>query len=314
MKTLNYLLILALVTSVSATTYTCNSCSDCQNKINSAQAGDLVQLSNDILNHSGACITWNRDGVIFDCQEHLIDGSSSGEGLYLNNSNGNTIRNCKIREFEYGIILVSSDSNRIIDSSVSSSIWHGIILDNSNTNTIANSSLDSNSYSGIYLWSSSSNTIANNTVSANGDGIYLDNSTSNLIANNNVSTNGMSGIYLSGSDANTVTRNTACNNSAMDIDNDGENSGDENTCDNAQGWNDPPTTGCTYSCSGAVECLGDANGDSVVDYDDLLIVAVAYNTEEDDEKYDSRADFNDDGKVDYDDLLVCAVHYGSACA
>ena len=55
--------------------------------------------------------------------------------------------------------------------------------------------------------------------------------------------------------------------------------------------------------------LGDADGDSEVNYADLLILAVAYNTGAGDDLYDSRADFDNDEDVDYNDLLALAANY-----
>ena len=71
------------------------------------------------------------------------------------------------------------------------------------------------------------------------------------------------------------------------------------------------TTPTPEAANTVAEVPGDADGDGNVDYDDLLILAVAYNTETGDDLYDSRADFDSDEDVDYDDLLVLAVNYNT---
>ena len=55
---------------------------------------------------------------------------------------------------------------------------------------------------------------------------------------------------------------------------------------------------------------GDANGDSHVNYADLLILASTYGKNLGNAGYDARGDLNRDNKVDYSDLLLLAGHYG----
>jgi len=55
---------------------------------------------------------------------------------------------------------------------------------------------------------------------------------------------------------------------------------------------------------------GDANDDGIVDILDLVIVALAFGSEPDDPKWDSRADLNGDGSVDIMDLIRVAINFG----
>lgn len=57
------------------------------------------------------------------------------------------------------------------------------------------------------------------------------------------------------------------------------------------------------------ETDGDANLDGVVNLDDFLMLASAYETSNTDPNYNPAADFNDSGNVDLDDFLILATNY-----
>jgi len=59
-----------------------------------------------------------------------------------------------------------------------------------------------------------------------------------------------------------------------------------------------------------VEFSGDINEDGRVDWNDLLIFAMAYGCNEGESGYVAEADFNSDGKIDWQDLLTLALNYG----
>jgi len=59
-----------------------------------------------------------------------------------------------------------------------------------------------------------------------------------------------------------------------------------------------------------VTFVADINGDSEVNWKDLLILARAYGSEEGEPEYVKEADFNDDKKIDWRDLLTLARNYG----
>jgi hypothetical protein len=61
------------------------------------------------------------------------------------------------------------------------------------------------------------------------------------------------------------------------------------------------------------QCTGDFNSDSQVNFSDLLIFAVAYNTTSSDAKYNPLCDLNSDDAINFSDLLIFAVNYGQVC-
>jgi len=61
------------------------------------------------------------------------------------------------------------------------------------------------------------------------------------------------------------------------------------------------------------QCTGDFNSDSQVNFSDLLIFAVAYNTTSSDAKYNPACDLNNDDAINFSDLLIFAVNYGEDC-
>ncbi len=109
------------------------------------------------------------------------------DSLYPSRDN-NTIRNCTIKNFYYGIYISGTINN-----------------------TIANNLVEQNSDAGIFLYLASNNTLINNTANYNGyDGIWLGQSVNNNITNNVANHNGLDGIILSySSNNNNITNNTA---------------------------------------------------------------------------------------------------------
>ena len=106
---------------------------------------------------------------------------------------------------------------------------------------------------GIYLNGRSNNTIRNCIITDFYRGIYLDNSDFNNLINNRIANNSIGVYFSSDSNNNNLTSNLICS-SGLDVNDDDSNSGDENTCDKPDGWNDGGTIGCTYNCSNPTMC------------------------------------------------------------
>ena len=276
-------------TNACSGTITCDSCADCSDKLSGMY--DTVMLTIDITNHAGTCIIFGASDVVFDGDGHRIDGDDSGTdyGIYMSGKSGNTIKNCVVTDFHHGIYLTDSTGNKIDKNTANSNTEDGFHLSSSSGNTIAHyNEANSNGRYGIFLSSSSDNQVSFNDANSNADvGIRLSNSESNMITFNDVLDNNNPnawGIYLYRSDSNTISRNdvtnnyygvkldnshsntldanTVCSNPGTDFDVVGGssgNSGDHNTCDEPDGWNDIGTTGCTHAC--------------VIKGPDLLIIA-----------------------------------------
>jgi hypothetical protein len=68
-----------------------------------------------------------------------------------------------------------------------------------------------------------------------------------------------------------------------------------------------------FPLTASAQCTGDFNGDLEVNFSDLLIFAVAYNTTSTDAKYNPACDLNSDDAINFSDLLIFAVNYNNDC-
>ena len=199
----------------------------------------IIQKSNlENATQSGIGFYNVSNSKIYKVEIKEIKSTSNGvSGIYLNNSNNNTLTNITISNISSsysssGISLSSSNNNtftNIAISNISSSSYYpyGIYLNGSNSNTftnitISNISFSSHSYYpyGIYLNGSNSNTFTNITISnlsssSHSYGIFLYSSNSNTFTNitiSNLSSSSHSyGISLDRSTGNTFTNITISN-------------------------------------------------------------------------------------------------------
>ncbi|CEG12984.1 hypothetical protein MSIBF_A3030005 [groundwater metagenome] len=149
----------------------CSSCEECNKKLNHTSCSIII-LNAGITNQTGTCIDnpLNFNNKIFDCQGYVIDGDDSGNdyGIYLNDRQNNTIKNCIITDFYDGIYLYYYSNNNTLINNTANSNYYGIDLDyHSNNNTLINNTANSNNDSGIILYYSSNNLINFNSVCSN---------------------------------------------------------------------------------------------------------------------------------------------------
>ena len=258
---------------------TCDSCGTCNDAIKASSAGDTVSLTANISNQAGTCIEFNgTQGVTFDCQNNSIHGldAINSFGVAIRNSLSDKVENCAISNFYDGILLSYTNYSVLKDNFVrNNSADSGIILTNSVNNTITGNTIIDNVV-GIWLSGSDGTNVTDNNVRYNRDalqvsgsgygrilrnefsdnteyGMYLYNTASkNLISNNDVWLNRVNGIYLKSSASNTVNSNSVCHSGGTDyaLGTSVQDSGINNTCDEAGTWNDLGISGCTYACSG----------------------------------------------------------------
>lgn len=156
MAPLNCVCISASTTTTTATTTTttpaleCDSCPHCEQLINNANAGGTVKLTTDIADYSGTCINWVNDDVTFDCQSHLIDGDNIGSdmGIHMVSQSSNTIKDCHISNFKYGI-FISQSSDNVISGNIIVFNTHGIYLASSNNNWLEHNNFCDNTQNDI---------------------------------------------------------------------------------------------------------------------------------------------------------------------
>ncbi len=113
------------------------------------------------MNSGNSCINIASGNVIFDGNGYSIKGSGKGNGVYLEDRKGVTIKNLNISNFHNGIYLEESKNNNIVNNTVNRN-RNGIYLEESKNNNIENSNISSNSGSGIYIKESKNNNISNN--------------------------------------------------------------------------------------------------------------------------------------------------------
>ena len=120
------------------------------------------------------------------------------------------------------------------------------VYSNQKATVVKNCAISDFAY-GINIDDTSNSIIQDNTLTSNSiTGIRMSNSDSSHIFSNNASNN-LEGIYLSGS-GNNISYNEICTNTNVDINADSSNSGDENTCNTAQNWNDEYYAVCAHLC------------------------------------------------------------------
>ena len=212
------LIILILFTMAkTASAATCGGAVQCN-------CGDTLTESQtmwyDLNDCPGCGLIIGADSITLDGNGHLIDGDSVGSseyGIYLDNKEGVTIKNCKVQQFSLaGIYLCNySNNNLLIDNSANNKNGRGIFLfNNSNDNVLTNNTANRNRVHGIELEYSSFNTLTGNTANENNQfGIELyDSSNNNVLVDNIVKNNLWCGIWLASSSYNALTGNTANNN------------------------------------------------------------------------------------------------------
>lgn len=133
----------------------------------------------------------DSDGITLDGGGHTMTGLNTGNGIYLYEKSGVTIKNLTIKNFSYGITLDLSSNNTVHTNTISvdmtsSNRYTGetLTLYDSNNNKIYDNSF-SKANEALTLYNSSSNKIYRNTFSEAGEALTLYYSNDNEIYNNN---------------------------------------------------------------------------------------------------------------------------------
>ena len=141
------------------------------------------------------------------------DTGSDQNGIWINNSDNNTIRNCWIENTGGDGIITANGSNNtiIVNNFITSSSEHGINLTGVK-NIIQSNVILSNGFSGIYFNAADESIANGNTIRDNTrHGIRMSNADDNVISGNFIDDNGTSighdGIQLDDSDYNVISGN-----------------------------------------------------------------------------------------------------------
>ena len=130
-------------------------------------------------------------------------GGNTGSirAVYLPTRSRVTIRNMRIANFADGIYLFNSDNNTILNDEVSSSAASGVVLTNDSEFNIVQNVVSNNNTTGFRTYVSSDNDIRNSTFNNNaGTGIYLWSNDRGELTNNTISGNVNNGIYIAATD------------------------------------------------------------------------------------------------------------------
>jgi len=228
------------------------------------------------------------DGICLNSDHSVLINNtvvSTIYGIDISHSDYNTLTNNILTSNNFGLSLSTSSNNTIFGNDFSSNNYNGMcILHYSDFNMIINNTVNNNLH-GIYLYEQSNfNQILDNEISNNDVGITTSNCSwtgvncgggnkDNTIRGNKISNNTI-GIYSQNSSS-TINSNYVCGNTYSDFHPSSSDwqssSGDNNTCTNANGWNDTISAGrgCRYSCNVTASCVTPynnmhINGDTIL--------------------------------------------------
>ena len=143
-------------------------------------------------------IVVERDNIVIDGAGYMLQGPGNiGTGILIYKINNVTIKDMRIKGFEYGVDLVVSSNNTISGNNITKNVI-GIYLEPSQDNIISGNDIIGNGYTGIKLIESTGNTISDNKITSNDIGIRLNDSPKNIFCKNSMATNRYNfGVYAS---------------------------------------------------------------------------------------------------------------------
>jgi len=131
------------------------------------------------------------NNTISSCAIH-----TNGIGIYMENSSSNLVRGCKVYKNsgnEGGIFLLNSDENSIDNSSINHNVW-SVRAVKSNKNKISGCEISESRF-GIRIENSVGNEISRCNITHNRYGVYMEKCFLNKVNYNNIAGNHMYGLY-----------------------------------------------------------------------------------------------------------------------
>ncbi|MCW4046934.1 MAG: right-handed parallel beta-helix repeat-containing protein [Candidatus Bathyarchaeota archaeon] len=118
---------------------------------------DLIQRSGNVYTLTGdihRTIVILRDGIVLDGAGYTLQGSGIGAGVFLQERNGVTIKNLRIKNFQYGIKFTwlnygapaTPRSNKVIGNTITNNTYGVVFYDFSSGNEVSDNYISDNTY------------------------------------------------------------------------------------------------------------------------------------------------------------------------
>lgn len=207
----------------------------------SAPISTTDNITYTLTSSANIAITIQRNNIIFDGKGYTINGTGSEIGFNLDNVANVTIKNVKIQNFYYGLLVnnesnyntvtkntitnsyygiyvnTSSNYNSISENTIKNN-YYGICIQSSSNINLTSNTITTNKYNGLLFDNSLNNILTKNTITSNSKGIEVINSQNNCINENTITSNLGAGILLTSSKYNNINMNTLkLNNNGMEI-------------------------------------------------------------------------------------------------
>ena len=173
---------------------------------------DKIQSDGDVytlLSGISGSIVVERNDVVLNGAGYRLQGDGNENGVTFSGISNNTVKNLKLSSFNIGIVIMSSNNNKILENTITDS-FHGLDLTASENNTVSGNYIANNN-DGIAL-ENMYNDIVENTITNNTNiGIFLYGAGYNNIIGNNITNNGR-GLLVSICCNNTIYHNNFVNN------------------------------------------------------------------------------------------------------
>ncbi len=131
------------------------------------RSGDLYALTGGIDSDADGVVILRND-ITLDGAGYLIQGlgGAISNGIYIEGRSNLTVRNVRIKAFDYGIFLSKSSNTNLSENSVTDNLKDGVSLYESSNNRLFRNNI-ANNWDGIELIASNNNTICGNNIEAN---------------------------------------------------------------------------------------------------------------------------------------------------
>jgi len=140
----------------------------------------------------------DSDGITLDGNGYTIRGTGTGNGVYLSNLTGCTVKNLSITGFALGIYVYECSSVILMDNTAAAN-GDGFRLWYDDDCIIFGNAADGNNRMGMYIAYCNYCTIADNTLSSNRrEGLFITKRQSLIITGNNAYLNQGGGIHITG--------------------------------------------------------------------------------------------------------------------